>query len=57
MRQREGSGQEEIRLMGTLSSTIFYQIQHTCDLTLGQGYSTSAQRSKSNCGKQFGQAD
>jgi hypothetical protein len=31
-------------LMGMLrkdGSTIFYQIQHRCDLTLGQGYLTS----------------
>ena len=31
-------------LMGMLrkdGSTIFYQIQHGCDLTLGQGYLTS----------------
>jgi hypothetical protein len=36
-------------LMGMLrkdGSAIFYQIQHRCDLTLGQGYSTSQKKVK-----------
>jgi len=39
MKHREKSGQKGEERWA-LSSTIFYQIQHTCDFTLGQGYST-----------------
>jgi len=34
-----------MRMLRKDGSTIFYQIQHRCDLTLGQGYSTSLKKS------------